>query len=67
MEAAISEILFEVYISITKRKQAGNAYCQGKEGTPKGRRTYGDCENDFNYSVKIEFKSPEINNDLDIK
>ena len=45
----------------------GSAYCQGKEGTPKGRRTYGDCENDFKHTVKIEYKSPEIIDDLDKK
>jgi hypothetical protein len=31
-------------------------HCQGYEGSPKGRRKYGSCDNRFRFTVKITYK-----------
>lgn len=33
----------------------GEAICQGNEGSPKGRRIYRKCLNNFSYKVHIDF------------
>jgi len=38
----------------TEREQ--QEYCQGYEGTPKGRKRYGPCENTFHLKISIVFK-----------
>ena len=30
-------------------------FCQGHEGSPKGRRNYGPCPNSFNVKIKIVY------------
>jgi len=30
--------------------------CQGYEGSPKGRRKYGDCPHEFDYKIIIKYK-----------
>ena len=59
----------EVIRSLYFRKETeaeGSAECQGREGTPKGRRLYDYCENRFTYKVKIEYK-PKDENDSEAK
>lgn len=33
--------------------------CQGYEGSPKGRRNYGPCDNRFEVTVTIRYKAEE--------
>jgi hypothetical protein len=33
------------------------AYCQGYEGSPKGRRNYGPCDHRFEVKVRVTYKS----------
>jgi len=37
----------------------GSHFCQGYEGSPKGRRKYGPCMNGFHVTVDITYKSRE--------
>ncbi|MYG13168.1 MAG: hypothetical protein F4171_10280 [Gammaproteobacteria bacterium] len=34
-------------------------FCQGYEGSPKGRRRYRDCMNSFRIAIDIEYRDPE--------
>lgn len=40
--------------SLTTR--SGHASCQGYEGSPKGKRRYRSCFNQFEYTVEITYK-----------
>jgi len=42
-----------VYKKETERE--GSAMCQGNEGSPKGRKIYRKCWNDFSYKIQIEY------------
>ena len=33
----------------------GKEHCQGYEGSPKGKRKYGDCSHQFEYKVAIKY------------
>ena len=33
-------------------------FCQGYEGSPKGRRRYRDCMNSFRVAVNVEYRNP---------
>jgi hypothetical protein len=35
---------------------SGSASCQGYEGSPKGRRKYGPCDMQFEYTIKVTYK-----------
>lgn len=35
----------------------GTESCQGYEGSPNGRRKYGNCYNRFSYKIHIEYNS----------
>ena len=32
-------------------------FCQGKEGSPKGRRVYGPCMNSFKIKVEVSYRA----------
>jgi hypothetical protein len=51
----IGEVIRSLYFN-RETEAKGNCVCQGREGTPKGRRLYDFCENRFNFNVKIEYK-----------
>lgn len=38
-------------------------YCQGYEGSPKGRRKYRSCMNNFKIKVSIKYKEKPINSE----
>jgi hypothetical protein len=42
-----------VYKKETERE--GSEMCQGSEGSPKGRKIYRKCWNDFSYKIQIEY------------
>jgi len=49
----------EIIRNMTESKQAElviHKICQGYEGSPKGRRRYGRCQNSFDIKVTIEYK-----------
>ena len=46
-----------VYKKETVRE--GSAMCQGNEGSPKGRKIYRKCWNDFSYKIQIEYYEKE--------
>lgn len=50
----IRELVFK-----KETESEGTAFCQGYEGSPKGRKKYEDCENYFTYKVKIEYRKEE--------
>jgi len=59
----IGETIRSLYFNKNTEAE-GKEECQGREGTPKGRRLYDRCENRFSYKVKIEYKSSdEIKNE----
>jgi hypothetical protein len=47
-----------VRLMVSKRKTHDkfDLSCQGYEGSPKGRKNYGPCENSFKVVVKIEYR-----------
>lgn len=51
---SIGEVIREM---VRKREtdKEGEAICQGHEGSPKGRRIYRKCLNEFSYNIHIDF------------
>lgn len=43
-------------IYANKTETETTEFCQGYEGSPKGRKKYGNCFNHFKIKVKIEYK-----------
>jgi len=52
---AIADIIREMVYD-RKTILEGSARCIGKEGSPKGRRIYGSCYNEFEYKIQIKYK-----------
>lgn len=52
---SIGDIIREMIMNKEEFKEGSN-FCQGNEGSPKGRRIYKKCMNMFIYKVKIKYK-----------
>jgi hypothetical protein len=68
----IADIIREMVYQKATNKE-GSVGCQGKEGSPQGKRTYGSCYNKFKYKIQIKYKqqieksSTEDNTEEDTK
>jgi hypothetical protein len=34
----------------------GSSLCKGRQGSPKGKRTYGSCPNFFQFKITVKYK-----------
>ena len=55
---SVGDILRGMVASRTKHKE-DTRYCQGYEGSPKGRRRYRHCMNRFFVAIDIEYRDPD--------
>jgi hypothetical protein len=55
---SIGKILREMVRSNTKELSTTKD-CRGYEGSPKGRRRYGNCHNQFEIKITIKYKTEE--------
>ena len=55
---SVGNILRGMVASGTTHKE-DTLFCQGHEGSPKGRRRYRDCMNSFRVNVDIKYRAPE--------
>lgn len=48
-----------IYDMVSKREtfREDSAFCQGNEGSPKGRRIYRKCMNFFKFNITIKYKT----------
>lgn len=38
----------------------GSSLCRGREASPKGRRTYGPCNNHFSFKITIKYREQDL-------
>ena len=55
---SLGDILRSMIASRDTHKE-DTRFCQGYEGSPKGRRRYRDCMNSFRIKVDIEYRDDE--------
>jgi len=48
-----------VVVEAQRTEYETTEYCRGYEGSPKGRRKYGDCDTIFRLRVNVTYKKPE--------
>ena len=54
------EKIIRLMVDNKETKKEGSCFCQGYEGSPKGRRRSRSCMNLFKYKIHIDYKNSKI-------
>lgn len=58
---SIGSILREM-VRQRQTEKSETIYCQGYEGSPKGRKNYGRCHESFKVDIRVEYRDANPNN-----